>query len=216
MNSKDNFSTRASRRHRSFLSFHPPSASVTRISVLPHLCLDRLHSRPPPSPPPRKFHSKRTPLCKYSQESLLMLSRGGSECAGHPCWWMVVRVICRAMSRNRRNVLAECARYTIKPYKRRICIFNRHRSVHRWLREQEVRVLRRVRKRQRRRGQMRLPFELRDYCKSTNECTIHIRRYIIFAIRDLYFRCCKYIMRNFVKSNASYFLRRAWISVRDN
>lgn len=93
-----------------FPLFHSPLISVTRISVLPFV--SSASSQPLPVAPFRlqqwKFHSKRTPLCKYPRESLLMLSWGGQRVVRRTGWsrggaWLMAR----AMSRNRRTVLAE-------------------------------------------------------------------------------------------------------------
>lgn len=78
MNSKDNLAT--GKPHRSLHFFHPSSTSVgSHFGTT--LCLDHtpLLSSRPFHPLPWEFHSKRTPLCKYARESLLMLPWGGEK-----------------------------------------------------------------------------------------------------------------------------------------
>lgn len=48
--------------------------------------------------------------------------------------------------------------------------------IHRWLREQEVRILRRMRKQRRRGSQMRLSFEVREFGESVENHIICIRK----------------------------------------
>lgn len=75
MNSKDNFSTGCHHSPPLLLAFrqHPLSRAFSTPVIRP------LRKGRSGREKGRKFHSKRTPLCKYSRESLLMLSWGGQR-----------------------------------------------------------------------------------------------------------------------------------------